>query len=540
MITRKEPTEFRLVFEGRVPYPYVEYHGRPVTKYTIHVPTPEKLVPDSLALPSLEVARLRVFRACVAHEAGHIYLTNPIVYERLQGENPALIKFVSNLVEDYRIENFLASKWAGIARDLAFANAVSYMRFVPIESSMGSLKKVLLASTMVAFCGKVKGALQPEEEDAVKEILSALNRVKWSSEPKALLDTVGQISHILDRWKEPVVTSFILPHQDGRRTWEAEVYFRKSVEPNELQDAIRRVSQLFGFKEGFVQNNEDDLAEASHIFSREGNNLRKHSKILSIIKEKTTAFRQVGFAERNYSEFLRIREAYGPLIKSVENRIATLVTEESEVTNEPSGILDLQEAVQAVASENPKTDLFRRWRIAERGVAWAVLLDNSRSLSKREERVREIAVIFAEVLKNILPQNSWGLYAFSDVFIVLKDFDEKYDRDVASRLGGLTCGGATYLPDAIEVATSRLSPMPYNIRTLVVVTDGQPYGYAGIEEKTRRAVKDAERRGIVLLGMGIKYDGVNRYFRYWCSVDRIQDLPQEFLSRFFALVQNND
>jgi nitric oxide reductase activation protein len=157
-------------------------------------------------------------------------------------------------------------------------------------------------------------------------------------------------------------------------------------------------------------------------------------------------------------------------------------------------------------------------------------------MAKNENTIREIAILFSHVLRNLRPPELWGVYAFSDVFLILKDFDEKCDKSVDSRLGGISCGGATFLPDAIELALNRLKNVQQDLKVIVVISDGEPHGYPGIEEAMKKAMKRVERSEVITIGLGFGYRRINRFFRNYFSVKSIQELPKEFIRQYFALV----
>lgn len=540
MVSRKEPQDLRITLDHRVPYPYVEYLGRPIANHVIHVPFPEELVPENLGPLPRDVTKLRVFRACVAHEACHVYLTNPVIYEASRNYGNSLMAVVVNTLEDHRVETFLISKWSGLGRDVVFANAIAYLRFRPLDDTVRRVKRLLLAVIMRTFCGRIKGTVSDDDERLVDSICDLLRDVKWSADPQNLVNTADRIYAILASVSDegnPKVP--VLPHHDGKRTWDYPRYIRNFIDADPLPDILKNIAEQHGLSETFVASNNDDRVEAEHIFHREEFLRKQEDQVLQSLNSVPTRFRTIGYPTRDYAEYLRVKLALAPIIKSIENQLSTVTTEDAEVSSQVSGVMDLNEAVQAVASESNRTDVFLRWRYAERGSAWAVLLDNSRSLSNRESMVREIGTIFAEVLKKLCPPNNWGLYAFSDVMVVLKDFKEKYDRNVASRIGGLTCSGATYLPDALHAVSQRLVPLPQNVKVIVVVSDGQPYGYPGIEEKTATALKRITNNGIIPIGIGLKYGGIGEYFRNWCRVDAMKELPKAFVRQYLSLIERD-
>lgn len=540
MVSRKEPQDLKIILDHRVPYPYVQYLGRPVSDHVIHVPLPEKLVPENLGPLPRDVTQLRVFRACVAHEACHVYLTNPVTYEASDNYGKPLMAVIVNTIEDHRVETFLISKWSGLGRDIVFANAIAFLRFRPLDDTVQRVKRLVLAVIMRTFCGRIKGTVRDEDGRLVDAIYDLLRDVKWSADAKNLVDTADRIYAILASVSDGGTPKIpVLPHQDGKRTWDYTRYIRNGIDAGELPCILKDIAEQHSLSETFVASNNDDQVEAEHVFHREEFLKTQEDKVIQSLKSVPTKFRTIGYPTRDYAEYLRVKLAIAPIIKSIENQLSSVVTEDAEVSSQVSGVMDLNEAMQAVASESNRTDVFLRWRYAERGSAWAVLLDNSRSLSNREGMIREIGTIFAEVLKKLCPPNNWGLYAFSDVMVVLKDFKEKYDRNVASRIGGLTCSGATYLPDALQAVSQRLFPLPQNAKVVVVVSDGQPYGYPGIEEKTITALKRISNNGVIPIGIGLRYGGISEYFRNWCRVDTMKELPKAFVRQYLSLIERD-
>ena len=158
---------------------------------------PEILVRENLGPLPRDVAKLRVFRACVAHEACHVYLTNPLTYEAANNFGKPLMAVVINIIEDHRVETFLISKWAGLGRDIVFANAIAFLRFRPLDDTVRRIKRLVLAVIMRTFCGRIKGKVSDEDGRLVNSICNLLRDVKWSADAKSLVNTADRIYAIL-------------------------------------------------------------------------------------------------------------------------------------------------------------------------------------------------------------------------------------------------------------------------------------------------------------------------------------------------------
>jgi nitric oxide reductase activation protein len=124
------------------------------------------------------------------------------------------------------------------------------------------------------------------------------------------------------------------------------------------------------------------------------------------------------------------------------------------------------------------------------------------------------------------------MYAFNNKFYVIKDFSERFDARVRARIGGLTHGGFTYLPDAILLAAQALTKRLEEARVLVIVSDFFPAGYEEAEEKLRENIKKIERMGVGVVGIGVNSSAVKQYIRTSCVVEGPYDLMKKFTKAF--------
>jgi len=145
-----------------------------------------------------------------------------------------------------------------------------------------------------------------------------------------------------------------------------------------------------------------------------------------------------------------------------------------------------------------------------------------------------VVLCLAEVVKEmIFDPNTWGIFAFDNNFYVIKDFSESYTDNVRARIGGLRNTGLTYLPDAVKLMTSVIGGRYEENKVIVVVSDGFPTGYEGIEDELLKNVQEAFRRGIGVIGIGIGSRAIKRYFKINCMVETPFDLMNRFTHAFF-------
>ena len=538
MVSRRSYEEMRLIIDEAVPYPHIDYIGYPVREYVLHIPLPERLVPHDLR--GNNVIMWRIFKACIAHEAGHAYLTDPHIYDGWKKDKDKVVaNFSANLIEDFRVENFLTSKWAGLGEDLALANVIAYLRFRPLNEFDKGLKRIMIASLSYVFLKSVKGDLFKDEEETVRRILDVLNGVKWTKRSEALISAAEEVYNELIKYgsSDMIRASPVIPHHDGKASSE----FLKSTVLN-LNEDIKAILKEASLKLSLGDSadnllNGDALSEANYVFHNEALLRKKEKNILSIYQKNKYNFLGVCIPRSDYSMYLRVKRRIANVTRNMLSNLILVKSEYEEETHQRGGLIDLIEAVQAVASESSRADVFKRLQRSAMGSAWAILVDASESLLHSRETLREVSICLAEVANGLMSHDSWGLYIFSDKFLVIKDFEETYNRRVQSRLGNLMIGGATYLPDALKITSERMISLPQNYKVIVVLTDGQPHGYEGIEDETKRAIKSIERSGITLIAIGIKSLKPKKYFRNFCYVNGFKDLAKNFVRLYYSITQ---
>lgn len=193
------------------------------------------------------------------------------------------------------------------------------------------------------------------------------------------------------------------------------------------------------------------------------------------------------------------------------------------------GQLDLSAVIQVIASRKPATDVFMKDEYLSKSFAWSILLDVSGSMKIKSEFARAVAICIAEATKELLMDSgSWTYFAFSDRFYVLKDASEAYSQRVRARIGGLNFGGLTYMPEAIQLAGSVLSKRFDEQRFLIVISDGWPYGYENIDAKLSRVISTLQKKGVIVIGVGVETDKVKDFFKLSSVILDAKDLIRDF------------
>jgi nitric oxide reductase activation protein len=193
------------------------------------------------------------------------------------------------------------------------------------------------------------------------------------------------------------------------------------------------------------------------------------------------------------------------------------------------GELDLPAVIQMMTTGQPRQDVFKRDEYLKSSYSWSILLDASASMRVKGEHGRALAICVAEAAKEMLKDPaSWAFYAFSDQLYVLKDAAEAYSRRVRARIGGLEFGGLTYMPDAIQVAGKMLADRFDEQKFLIVLSDGWPYGYKGMSMALVESINELERKGIMVIGVGLETARMENFFKRNATVYNQRDLIKKF------------
>jgi hypothetical protein len=235
-------------------------------------------------------------------------------------------------------------------------------------------------------------------------------------------------------------------------------------------------------------------------------------------------------ARRGGRQFVEyVRSFYGPVISSVRYQFQLLRPESlKKVRGEIDGEdFDLQAvidyAIDRRSSGRVSERLYVRRLRKERDVAVSFLLDMSSSTARTVGRTsgrgpsprpakriidieKEGLVLMSEALEAV--GDLYSIQGFTSEgrhqvkFYVVKDFDEPYDPEIESRIGGITYQNNTRLGAAIRHAAARLMAQESHTKLLIVLSDGRPYDHdygdsRYAREDTKVALRQARIGGIV-------------------------------------------
>jgi hypothetical protein len=544
-VTKKSYSELKVLLHDDLRYPYL---GKDERGYVLHLIKPLRLDDNHVIFQGLKFNLQNpthrkiiwyLFKASAYHLSLHALLSDFSIYSRwARGKQSSLSTFTVSLVEDAIINKNLRQSFKWMLPEIAYANVISYLRMKSAEELPNDISRVMALTLLNSNLGKVKGTLKDDALTEVEGITSMLHSIEENPTIDNKIDYANKIYDALSMFGQ----TFEVPS----------LLYAESHGTNDLfyKEKLPKEDEIHGLLIEALQNAEPEFRDEQRLKtvlqSLDGSDanraltawLERENSQIKILKGyresgKDTEFEDFSFPVEDYAEFQRRRELLSSPIRRILHQLRLLKNISGEDFKQESGFIDLQEAIQVIASKSQRTDIFVREELQTREDAWSILIDASHSLNMFKGEVRGIALCLAEVAKMlILNQNSWGMYAFNNKFYIIKDFTEKYDARIRARIGGLTHGGFTYLPDAILLAAQTLTRRLEEARVLVIVSDFYPTGYEDAEEKLKESIKKVERMGVGIIGIGVNSSAVKRYIRTCCVVEDPFDLMKKFTKAF--------
>ncbi len=485
----------------------------------------------------------RLFRASIVHLTTHTLM--PGYLERIMRTKKRSIPevFAQSIVDDVYVNAYVLSKAQDKLPDLAFANSLVFSRAKPVTRVLNQSTRLMIALLSQLNIGSVKGRLTSEETEIVDQLFRALIESRGSIS-RSFIDDKIRLAEILDRMTNSVISALdeygpfvevpAMPYAEQRgfcSTFPRDPIPREEELVNGFRNSLRALGGVEG--ESSIDScwTKETDAETLQAFDS-GFYLRvKEEKVLAKVSQyvEGTRIRAVFFPETDYTQYLRARILLSGGTRRLLDSLRIAQDALDEDPGKEMGQLDLTAVIQVLASRKPATDVFMKDEYLSKSFSWGVLLDSSASMRVKGEFARALVICMAEATKELLSDpSSWGLFAFNDSFCILKDLSETYSSRVRARIGGLKFDGLSYLPDAIRVAGSILSRRYDEQRFLIVISDGWPYGYANIEDALKESIEDMEKRGVIVIGVGIETERMKRFFKLNSPIYDEKDLVRKF------------
>ncbi len=535
---QKDKRKLRILVDDGITYPTL-LHGEGVSTLTIPEPRVEEEAIEfsgyNFSNDEVGKAKLgRLVRAMVTHISAHTVNKIPRLIE--SSSYPS--RFAETLCNDVVIDAFFEVLHPTKIPDLAYANAMAIASFKPLNRIYFQSTRIM-AGILKRVYGGVATEIIGEEVAFVEEVADRLKRMKLD-----LYVTIGGGKLDMDNLKEtatwlrerlagwgPFVEMPSFPHTENSSR--SGVLLSKSPPSDEeLEPFFVRSLKALGrtppvgevISSSWVKSDDVSVIQA---FGNQAYKRKREAKILTRLKEviQGTRFKSIEFPQEDYSEYLISKELSGSSsVRLLENIILTS-NFESEDIRKKYGVLDLSEAIQVIANDSKRSDIFLRDELLKKSFALAILLDVSSSMEINAKENRARALSLYEAVRNFITSPSQCvIFGFSDRLFIIKDRSEAFTKTVRSRIGGVPFGGTTYMPDAVNVAAETLKGNFEEQKIIMVLSDGNPYGYEGISHLLEETNKLYERQGIILIGLGFNTEKMGDFFRNSVAVYNQMDI----------------
>ncbi|MDG6940296.1 MAG: VWA domain-containing protein [Nitrososphaerota archaeon] len=546
-IAQKDYQQLRVLPDEDLLYPVLSKDG---AGYVVKVPLPKLVKGEFYQLHGLyfdnddqSVEHMwRVFKASLYHAALHAAYSDFARYAPwAKGKEPKTATFCVSLVEDYKVTFNAVKSWPGVVGDLAYANYVSSMRMGNIEEMTDPAQRY--ATKLLLTLWGFRRSDEPSEEDTEIDLLAArvasLVRESIRADPSAadrpLWDAAQAVYGSVTRLGALREVPF-LAHMESHGPSRA--FDSRLMDDPGAEARLKSVYDALGAATPTPEEEQASVNESREFFEMLADTREKASRVTGRLEDlmSLTRLQGVEFPKGDYGTFLRVRASLSGPIRNIRDQLRLAKNVADETAGHESGQVDMQMAMQVVASGNVRNDIFTREESVYKNESWAILIDASKSISPAAQTAAEVATCLSEVAKDLIPdKKQWGLYSFNNTFQVLKDFEEDYNVDTKARIGGIVQRNATLLPDALSMCHRLLASKPTDVKIMVVVSDGHPTGYSGIESQLVSTIKNITKTGVLLMGIGVDSRTIQDYFTVNCVVDSPYQMMKSFVKSYLQL-----
>ncbi len=264
-------------------------------------------------------------------------------------------------------------------------------------------------------------------------------------------------------------------------------------------------------------------------------------KMEQIYKElaKDLHFDKIYFVPERYSEYLVVESQIGPVAKQMSSQIKSIPNAIDDSLSEDMGLLEMQKAIQAIASQNASIQIFEQDNQKRVMEEWAIVVDTSSSMKIKFKDMKKLILCFAQAAHDLISKNGkWGMFCFNNDFSVVKADAERYSETIKARIGGIEMKGLSYLPDAITLSSRILGQSDTEKKYIFVITDGLSLGYDKIDKSLEDSIFQASRENINVVGIGVpQYKPT--FFTLSVPYDNMRKMVSRFISTYTQIATSS-
>lgn len=498
-----KPEDVGVIFSRNVQYPTIKLIPEPEVTIPLPRKQGETYVFEGMVFENSENGRKNLwclFLATLYHMAAHAGKSVYSTYNQWrQNRTDDFCWRIIDFIEDTVGEKYILSTEPEVWKNIENVNSkLLYLQKTQVETRKNSPKTKPKSYPLDGIETKIKSIK--------KEIIK-------QSEGDGYKENILSIADFLYKNRE-LLPKTILPYCEHHE-YEQELKFEincPEFEPHGIfEDKIPKLDELW-------QLNERAKARLYRRF-------RKYMMKLN--------FDALVIPSGNLHSYASLKMKTSPLLRTIRQQIRMITNMTDNPRLGEMGYVDLQMAIQAIASEGQSTDIFEIDERRRGEEAWVILVDKSASMSLRFDWVKEFTVCMAECANDLTGKSdAWALYSFDNNFQIIKDFKERYNQEVKARIGDMSGGGLSLLPDAIELSNRLLNEDPREKKYLFIITDGHASGYDQIHQILSKMVKKLEMSDTTLIAIGVTKRKSKGTFSNVIKATNLKTLVSKFITAY--------
>ncbi|MFB5628134.1 MAG: VWA domain-containing protein [Nitrosarchaeum sp.] len=497
-ICEKEQTDIDIFFLDNINFPKIDY----LPRMTVYVPVPRELNGNSIyegnIFSNYESGKETIwnlFFATICHAAGHAKVTDFNKYTNwIKGKDKKKAYKVIEIIEDVKVNDYLEKSFPEYYQEINKINQTYKMINEKNERKNKTYAKKIFSEK---FTNKT---------------------LTWEKIKKDILNS--------DSTKEKLIEiADLMYNNENLRIEEKIPYVDHHFMPKKISNWHQNIKIN---PKGIVQKNVENFIET--WFTQ----LKHKAKMYKKYQEMTADlnFDKIEFAPENMGEYLRLKNAAHVFLKKMSREIKMVPNIMDEGKPEDMGLLEMQAAIQAMASQNTSIQIFEQDDVRRTEEAWAIILDTSSSMRLKFEEMKKFAVVLGEAANEVNSKNGkWGFFTFNNDFTIVKDNQEKYDQTIKSRVGGITVSGLSFVGDAVKLCSRVLAKENIEKKYIFLVTDGQQVGTLGNNKDMEKAVMEARKAGISVIGIGFT-QGKTKVFNLCLPYENLRKTTAKFIAAY--------
>lgn len=503
-ICEKKPIDIDTFFIEQQYFPKIDYEPRMTVYFPMVREIQEFQTIQGCIFSSLEESQTTIFSlfiASIIHAAGHAKVTDFKKYKLwMKGKNKKRAMETIEFIEDIRVNEFLKKDYPEYYSEIE--KITSYFTVLNEKKEIEDTKK----NSKKIFSNRFLSDIKKQRITLKKEILN-LDSEK-SEEFIKIADTIYESSNILSDHRLPFADHYSHPKKIGK--WVENIKLDCN---GKIQETAVRYSEIWL----------DQLKRRAKV-------RKKYGGITEDLE-----FDRIDFAPENIGEYLRLKNATHLFLKKMSSQIKMTPNVMDEGMPEDMGLLNMQQAIQAVAAQNNEIQVFEQDDYRRIEEEWAIVVDTSSSMRLKFDEMKKFAICLGEAANEVNSKNGkWGFFTFNNNFTIVKDHYENFDQNSKSRIGGIEIKGLSFIADAVKLCSRILDRENIERRYIFLITDGQALGTYEADQKMKDAVEEARRKGISVVAIGIT-TGATKIFSLCMPYEGLRKTVQKFLGAYTQL-----